>query len=242
MYTLILGASGATGKHLVEQLLEMNQKLKLMVRSIESIPENWKNNESVVLIQASISELGEDELIDHLKDCKAVASCLGHNITWKGIYGKPRKLVKDAVENICNAIKKKNSSQTPIKFVLMNTSGNRNRDLNEAISFGEKMVVGLIRMLLPPHTDNENAADYLRTQIGQNDQDIEWAAIRPDGLINETQVSEYEIHASPVRSAIFNPGKTSRINVGHFMASLICEEELWPQWKGKMPVIYNKIN
>jgi len=122
----------------------------------------------------------------------------------------------------------------------MNTTGNRNRDLSEPISFAQKCVIGLIRLLLPPHVDNEKAADYLRIQMGQNDQFVEWVAVRPDGLTMEEEVTEYEIHPSPIRSAIFNAGKTSRINVGHFMAQLINDNELWNKWKGQMPVIYNK--
>ena len=60
-----------------------------------------------------------------------------------------------------------------------------------------------------------------------------------DGLTIEEAVTDYEIHASPIRSAIFNAGKTSRINVGHFMANLISDGDLWNKWKGQMPVIYN---
>ena len=108
----------------------------------------------------------------------------------------------------------------------MNTTGNRNRDLNERISFAQKFVIGLLRLLLPPHVDNEKAADYLRTQIGQNNKVIEWVTVRPDGLINEDQVSDYEIYPSPTRSAIFNAGKVSRINVAHFMADLINNHSL----------------
>jgi hypothetical protein len=122
----------------------------------------------------------------------------------------------------------------------MNTTGNRNRDLNEPISFAQKCVIGLLRWLLPPHVDNEKAADYLRTQIGQNHHVVEWIAVRPDGLINEDYVTDYEIHQSPTRSAIFNAGKVSRINVAHFMASLITDANLWRRWKGQMPVIYSK--
>jgi len=241
MTTFILGASGATGKQLVAQLLQKDQKLKLLVRSLETIPEHWKNNQQVILIQGSISDLSVDELAMHVKDCDAVASCLGHNLTWKGIYGEPRKLVKQAIENICEAIHKKDSSPQPTKLVLMNTTGNRNRDLKEAVSFGEKVIFRIIRGLLPPQKDNEMAADYLRTQIGQNHTSIEWVAVRPDGLIDHDLVSEYEVYPSPIRSALFNPGKTSRINVGHFMACLITMDDLWNQWKGQMPVIYNKM-
>jgi len=180
-------------------------------------------------------------MADYIKDCQAVASCLGHNLTWKGIYGKPRKLVTNAVRLLCDAIKK-NSPEKPIKFVLMNTAGNWNRDLAEPISTGEKLVIGLLRLLLPPHPDNEKAADLLRVDIGQKNKLIEWVAVRPDTLIDHGKVTEYELCASPTRSALFNPGKTSRINVGHFMTKLIVENDLWHKWKGQMPVIYNQAN
>jgi len=121
----------------------------------------------------------------------------------------------------------------------MNTTGNRNRDLNEPISFVQKCVIGLLRLLLPPQVDNEKAADYLFTQVGKNNKFIEWTAVRPDSLVDDDKVTDYEIHPSPIRSAIFNPGKTSRINVGHFMANLISDDDLWNTWKGQMPVIYN---
>tara|TARA_R110002072_G_scaffold291396_5_gene459570 strand:+ start:1901 stop:2107 length:207 start_codon:yes stop_codon:yes gene_type:complete len=64
--------------------------------------------------------------------------------------------------------------------------------------------------------------------------------VRPDGLINEDEVTDYIIYPSPIRSAIFDAGKTSRINVGHFMTNLICDGDLWNKWKEQMPVIYNQ--
>ncbi|HCY80168.1 MAG TPA: NAD-dependent epimerase, partial [Xanthomarina gelatinilytica] len=81
--------------------------------------------------------------------------------------------------------------------------GNRNRDLDEPISFAQKCVIGLLRLLLPPHVDNEKAADYLRIEMGQNNPYVEWTAVRPDGLINEEMVTDYKIYPSPTRSAIF---------------------------------------
>ena len=156
----------------------------------------------------------------------------------KGICSQPRRVVTDATHRLCDAIKA-NGPKTRTKFVLMNTTGNRNRDLDERISFAQKCVIGLLRLLLPPHVDNEKAADYLRTQIGQNNRAVEWVAVRPDGLINEDQVSDYEIFPSPTRSAIFNAGKVSRINVANFMANLITNENLWKEWIGQMPVIYS---
>lgn len=238
MTTLVAGASGATGRQLVEQLLNMGQKVKAIVRSPDNNPESWKNNDSVEIIKGSVLDLTVDEIADHMKGCQAVASCLGHNLNLKGIYGKPRKLVTDAVRLLTAAIKK-TSPAKPVKFVLMNTAGNRNRDLNEPISVGERLMIGTLRLLLPPHPDNEQAADYLRVAIGQKDPSIEWVVVRPDTLLDHDSVTAYEAYPSPTRSAIFNAGKTSRINVGHFMATLITDDEVWSKWKGQMPVVYN---
>jgi nucleoside-diphosphate-sugar epimerase len=239
MTTLVAGASGETGKYLVEQLLKSKQKVKVIVRSTEKLPESWQNHDLLTIIQANILDISVDKMAEYVQDCDAVTSCLGHNMSWKGIYGKPRKLVTNAVKLLCEAITK-NAPNKPIKFVLMNTTGNSNKDLNEPISVGQKFVIGLLRLLLPPHVDNEKAADYLRTKIGQKNNFIEWVAVRPDGLVNENVVTEYEIYPSPTRSAIFDAGKISRINVGHFMAELISEKDLWNRWKGQMPVIYSR--
>lgn len=241
MKTLVVGASGATGKHLVEQLLVAGQKVKIIIRPLSKIPDGWGANNNIEIINSNISELGADKLSEHLKDCQAVASCLGHNLTLKGIYGKPRKLVTNAVRVLCEAIIK-NPTDKPIKFVLMNTAGNSNRDLNEPVSFGEKIIIGLLRLFLPPHPDNENAADYLRVSVGQNNPHIKWVVVRPDTLINQDKVTEYKLYASPTRSALFNPGKTSRINTGHFMTRLITDDNLWNKWRGQMPVIYNTLD
>lgn len=238
MKILVVGASGATGTQLVNQLLINGNNVKIIVRSLNNIPSVWSNNKSIQIIKASVLDLSDADMREIVSNCNAIISCLGHNLTFKGIYGQPRKLVADATRRLCNAVIC-NEPENPIKYVLMNTTGNRNRDLNEPISFAQKCVIGLLRLLLPPHVDNEKAADYLRTEIGQNNDFIEWVAVRPDSLINEEVVTDYETHPSPTRSAIFNAGKVSRINVAHFMASLVSNNDLWNKWKGQMPVIYS---
>jgi hypothetical protein len=239
MKTLVVGASGATGQELVGQLLKMGQEVKVIVRPTGAIPDGWINNAKVTIIRADISEISVDEMANYLKDCQSAASCLGHNLTLKGIYGKPRKLVANSLRLICDAIIM-NSPKRPVKFVLMNTTAIRDKDINEPVPIGQRIVIGLVRLLLPPQRDNEKAADYLRVDIGKNNNMIEWVVVRPDSLINLQEVSDYDLFPSPVRNPVFNPGKTSRINVGHFMAKLIVENALWQKWKGQMPVIYNR--
>jgi len=239
MKILVVGASGATGRLLVEQLINRGLSVKIIVRSLDKLPEILKSHNRLTIIQADILNLSDTDIAQHVNGCDAVASCLGHNISWKGIWGQPYRLVADAIRRLCNAIKA-NKQKEIVKFVLMNTTANNNRDLHEPQSFGEKFIFGLIRLLLPPQVDNEKAAEYLRINIGQNDELIEWSIVRPDTLINEDKVTDYIVYPSPIRSPIFNAGSTSRINVGHFMADLITSAVIWNRWKCKMPVIYNK--
>ena len=239
MTILVVGASGATGRLLVDDLLGRGQKVRAIVRSPERLPESLRNHPLLTIVHASLLDLGDDELAHHVRNCSAIASCLGHTLNLKGIFGSPRRLVADATRRLCDAVRAMRP-QHPVRFVLMNTTGHRNRDVDEPVSLGHRCVVGMIRLLVPPHADNEDAAEYLRLTVGQHDGAIRWAAVRPDTLVDEPRVTEYAIHPSPTRSAIFDAGKTSRINVAHFMADLLTNDDVWSRWQGQMPVIYNR--
>ena len=239
MTILVVGASGATGRLLVEQLLNRGHAVKIIVRGVSELPGTIGNHENLSIITASILELSDVEMAEHVSGCDAVASCLGHHISLSGIYGAPQRLVTEATRRLCGAVRACDH-KWPIKFVLMNTAGNSNRDIPEQIPFGQKCVIILLRLLLPPHVDNEEAADFLRVEVGQDDKEIEWVVVRPDNLVDELDVTDYKVHSSPIRSAIFDAGITSRINVGRFMADLITNGDVWAKWKGQMPVIYNE--
>jgi len=238
MTILVVGATGATGRLLAEELVNRGQRVKAVVRSPEKLPETLKSHHLFSMLRANLLDLSDHEMTQYVNDCTAIVSCLGHNMSFTGIYGSPRRLVAEGTRRLCEAVRAARPDH-PVRFVLMNTAGNRNRDLEEPISFGHRCVIGLLRLLLPPHIDNEKAADYLRVNVGGNDSAIEWVTVRPDTLVNEESVTAYEVHLSPTRSAIFNAGKTSRINVAGFMADLITRDDTWRKWEGQMPVIYN---
>lgn len=239
MTILVAGASGATGQLLVAQLLQMGQSVKSIVRESSLLPDTISNHKNSIIVRDDLLALSDSTMQQLVGDCDAIVSCLGHNLTLKGIYGKPRQLVTDSVKRLCHAVQA-NAPARPVKFILMNSSGCRNLDLQESVSLAERMVVGLIRALVPPHRDNETAGNYLRTQIGQHNAHIQWVAVRPDALVDANTISPHEEYPSPVRSAIFNAGAVSRINVAHFYTQLLTDESVWQQWQGQMPVIYNK--
>ena len=237
---LMMGASGATGRLVVSELLQRNIEVVSIVRASSSLINAMGHHENYREILASVNELSDQELATHLNGCDVVISCLGHNLTFKGMFAEPRRLVTDAIKKVTKAIDQI-ESDNKVKIILMNTTGNSNRDIPEKPPLSQRIVISILRLLLPPHIDNEEAADFLRAGIGQVHHQIEWVAVRPDSLTNESKVSKYIIHPSPTRNAIFDSAPTSRENVANFIANLAADPELWRVWKGKMPVIYNDV-
>jgi len=233
MKVLLLGASGATGSLVKNALLEKSINVCAIVRNPETLKKN--DDQNLEIIKGNVLDLPEKKLGEIINECAAAISCLGHNITLKGIYGKPHLLVTNSVKRICEVAKAQNRL---FKFVLMNTTANRNRDVKESYSIGDRIVLGIFNLLLPPQNDNVNAAKYLSKTIGHN-KNIEWIAVRPDTLINESGVSGYTVVEGIRRSPVFDAGKVSRINVSDFITRLLCDENEWNKWKYEMPVIYN---
>ena len=225
-----------TGRRLVEQLLGKNYKVRIIVRSSHKLTADIVENPNTMTIEAGVLDLTDEEVMEHVKDCDAVVSCLGHVMNFKGIFGEPKKLCTDATRNLCNSLEK-HSLPKPTKFILMNTVGVQNPDLEEKRNWFERGLLTLLHHTLPPHRDNETAAEYLHKTVGKENKSIEWCCVRPDSLIN-AEVSPYDITESPT-TGIINGRPTARSNVAHFMTDLIENEEFWNTWKFRMPVIMN---
>ena len=112
MKVLILGGSGATGKQVVFQLLKRKIQTRIVIRDGASLPDEIRGNNLVEIIRGNIYEFDEKKNKDLIDDCGAVICCLGHNITLKGIFGKPRLLVYQSLKNICEAITRKSEGIT----------------------------------------------------------------------------------------------------------------------------------
>lgn len=234
MKTLVLGASGATGRFLVEQLLNHNIRPKIVVRSQSNIGNTINNH--IEVVEGDVDDFSLGQFEELLNDCDSIVSCLGHNISLKGVFGKPRRLVFNAVKKIAMTL---NDSRDVKKFILMSTTAYTDYTHGEKDSVAESLIFSTLRLLMPPHTDNVLSGDYLFRIIGATNK-FEWVVVRPDSLFDSSTVSEYEVEGRRERSPVFDPGKTSRINVAHFMAELLSDDTTWNEWKYKAPVIYNK--
>ena len=232
--TLVVGATGKTGLPLVELLLGLGHEVRVIVRSPAKFGAELVRNPNMKVVEASVLDVTDDEMLQHLKGCDAVVSCLGHTVDFHGMFGQPRKLCTETIQRLCDAINR-HSPFKPTKLILMNTVGVGNADLNERRSWFERLLLTLLRYAVPPHRDNETAAEYLHKNVGRENAQIEWCIVRPDSLI-DAEISSYEIMESPT-TGIFSGRPTTRSNVAQFMAELIDDAGLWSAWKFRMPVI-----
>ena len=136
MNILVVGATGMTGRLLVKQLLGKNYKVRIIVRSTHKLPSVVVENPNTTTIESSVLDLTDEEVTEHVKDCDAVVSCLGHVMNFKGIFGEPKKLCTDATRNLCKSLEKRSLTK-PTKFILV-----------------MKSLQNLLKVILSPHTNN----------------------------------------------------------------------------------------
>ena len=92
------GVGGATGRLVVKQLLSRDVATTAIVRPLNALPDNANS----LKIEAAIHNLTSTDMGFHLKDCRAVVSCLGYNLMFKGMFDKSHWLVTDTVH--CTAV------------------------------------------------------------------------------------------------------------------------------------------
>lgn len=234
---LVLGGTGRTGGRVVSQLLARGVCVRAIVRSAERLPADVAGAPGLTIAEADPLTMSGDALRMHLDGCSAVVSCLGHRTNLRGIFGPPRELVAPMVRRIVRAAEAL-KPEKPIQLVLMSTvSVHRSGGLDARRGGIERAAVAILRALVPPAKDNQDAADFLMHEVGTSNQHVEWVAIRPDTLI-EGDVSEYMLHEELVAS-LAKPDHTAMSNVAHFICELVCETQAWSAWRGKLPVIVN---
>lgn len=243
---LVVGATGATGKWLVKLLLDEGHSVSVVVRSKErmftALEElNTDNERKTPLDRLSITEgslldLSDNQLKEQVKGTDAVVSCLGHNMDFKGMWGKKdRKLVTDAAQRLTAAMK--NTTSNKSKFILMGSDGVSNPNgQDDNRTFGEQLVLTLLRWLIPPHNDNEAAAAFLHS-LGTSG-NLEWSIVRPTDLIDGRPTGKFELFDKP-QGGLFGAGVATRSHVAQCMAEFITDEQKWNKYKFKMPVLHD---
>jgi uncharacterized protein YbjT (DUF2867 family) len=232
---LILGATGRTGGRVLTQLLDRGVPVRVIVRSADRLPAGTESNPLLSVVVADVLSLPTGQLRRHLEGCDTVISCLGHPLSARGIFGKPRDLVERAVRNVRTAVAGSPRS-VPVRLILMSSvSVNQPGQADARRGRVERACLAVIRGAVPPSRDNQRAADFLFREVGAADPKLQWVVVRPDTL-TEGDVGEYQAHDGIVAS-LFRPDRTRMAEVAHFMCDLTIDQDAWQRWRGRMPVI-----
>jgi nucleoside-diphosphate-sugar epimerase len=253
---LIVGASGATGKHVVKYLLEQDQSATIIVRNkqaaLESLqqlqdatPESAYLTSSLTsgrlqIIEASLLDMTDADIEQHVKETDVVISCLGHEMSLKSFYGHARRLCTDAARRLTQAIVKTSTTDKPRKFIMMN-SASVIHATDPIRSWSDRTLLALLRWTIPPVADNQEAADYLFENLKPNSSTsrlVEWSVVRPTNLVDTSSVP-YQIFAHPAEPVFANE-QVSRQNVAKFIVDLATKESVWEEYKYDMPVIHDE--
>jgi nucleoside-diphosphate-sugar epimerase len=221
----------------MEQLLSRDIGVRAIVRSADRLPGGALHDPRLEVMEADLLSLSGEELLRSVRGCDAVISCLGHVINFRGLFGPPRDLVTQATKRLCRAIAAAQPT-TPVKFILMSSVSVNQPAGRDARRGGfERAFLWILRGVLPPARDNQEAADYLCEGVGTSDPYVRWTVVRPDTL-QEGDVSEYRVHENLV-SGLFQPDGTTMANVAHFMCEMVGSDVARDRWNGKFPVIVN---
>ena len=232
---LLLGGTGRTGQQVLAHLLHCGIKVRAIVRSVQKLPAGVLENTNLTVVETDFLAMNSSELHQHLCGCDAVISCLGHVLSLKGIFGAPRDLVTRGTRVLCHGIEALQPAK-PVKFILMSSvSVNHPGGLDPRRGVLAKALLWVIRGVIPPARDNQQAANFLFDHIGLTSPFVQWTTVRPDTLLGG-DVSDYTVHDGLVNS-LFAPGSSTMANIAHFMSELVTNPKAWNDWKGQLPVV-----
>ena len=235
---LLLGATGGCGSPALIKLLSKRAAVTAIVRSADRLPAEARGHEllTVVVLPDGHLVLSDTEMAEHMRGCDAVISSLGHNLTLWGMYGTPRKLCTDTVRQLCR-VAELLQPMNPIRLIAISTEGvDRPDGADPPRGRGERLVLWLLWLLLPPHADNLGVVDYLH-RSARTSPHVEFCAVRPSDMIDHDGMSAVTLHAT-LQNGIFSAHPPStRANVGAFMAALATEASTWQRWKNSFPHI-----
>jgi len=243
---LVAGSTGATGKHVVQMLLDRGDTEVIAVaRSQNKLMGLLRNGEeqsvkNLTVKEAGISKLTVDELKVLTEGCTAVVSCLGHNMTFKGMF-REGYFVSETVKKLTEAMPE------GCRFVLMSTDGLAYPDGSDPKRTRfERGMLRFLRWLLPPVADNEMSVGHLFDQA-KKENSCEWVGVRPGDLfdINDEEIvratskKDYEVFDHTFGS-LFGDNSTARSQVAHFLVDLstMGKRPFEKKYNHKLPVIY----
>lgn len=168
MRIILFGASGGTGRQIIEQGLQKGYKITAFVRNPDTLKIKDKN---LFIFKGDI--LDEKSVESSMKNQDAMVSVLGNKT--KDAFWKRNTFISQGVKNIIHAAQKKGIR----RFLFVSSFG-----VSEDIFLPEKF---FIKFLLKNIFADIPLQEKLITKS-----DLDWTIIRPARLINGSKTEKYK--------------------------------------------------
>ena len=210
---LVLGATGRVGHAATLALLRDGHDVRAVVRSAARLPADLaayvrddaaadaaSTRARLFPLEASVSDMSVAAMADAMRGADAVIQCLGHRLTFDGVFGEPRFLCRDAAalvfdaaetidpdpaaeifsgvgpedtpESVAAAAAAAAAARRPARFVLLGSAGADNPAGTDPQRGGaEKLLVAAIAAAIPPFADTVAETRYLADRPRPRDDD-----------------------------------------------------------------------
>ena len=286
---LLFGATGGCGSQVLTRLLGRGVLVTAVVRSAERLSDDVTSHDNLTVVVFPNGHLATTttttetttrnddgnandftrRLDRYVRECECVVSCLGHNLTLKGMFGRPRQLCVETVRQVCDAVARQkgarkdiasseeeqkkedenannNTNNEPLRLIVVSTEGvSRFDGADPKRGALERALLKALYVLLPPMKDNVEVVRFLHELKETNETStpshrvVEFCAVRPSDM-RDGEESPHEAHAE-LQNGLFDAGNTTRANVGAFIADLVTKPETWARWRNAFPHLLDSI-
>ena len=286
---LLFGATGGCGSQVLTRLLGRGVLVTAVVRSAERLSDDVTSHDNLTVVVFPNGHLATTttttetttrnddgnandftrRLDRYVRECECVVSCLGHNLTLKGMFGRPRQLCVETVRQVCDAVARQkgarkdiasseeeqkkedenantNTNNEPLCLIVVSTEGvSRFDGADPKRGALERALLKALYVLLPPMKDNVEVVRFLHELKETNETStpshrvVEFCAVRPSDM-RDGEESPHEAHAE-LQNGLFDAGNTTRANVGAFIADLVTKPETWARWRNAFPHLLDSI-
>jgi len=195
----VFGATGGTGKHVVEQALAAGHEVTAVARDVSEVTPR----DGLTVLQGDVVDFASVE--QAVAGSDAVVSVLG-----VADRRKPTKLFSEGVSNMVRAMKASGTK----RIIALSADG---VEPNPAVNIGQRLVIALVVARILKHL----YGDMLEMERVLADSETDWTVVRPPRLSDKEHTGAYQVSTG-------EPGPSSgisRADLADYIVTRLADEE-----------------